>query len=91
MHDALTDLDRQMLAFERLWWWQRAGSKGAAIRDRFALTPTRYHQLLNRLIDRPEALAHNPAVVNRLRRLRESRRGARRSGRMAGWRQPHGG
>jgi hypothetical protein len=40
----LTDLDRQMLSVERQWW-QRAGSKDAAIRDTFGMTGTRYHQL----------------------------------------------
>jgi hypothetical protein len=72
--DDLTDLDRAMLALERLHF-TRPGSKDAAIRDQFGMTSTRYHQLLDRLIDRPEALAADPVTVNRLRRLRE--RGAR--------------
>jgi Protein of unknown function (DUF3263) len=38
------------------------------------LSPARYYQLLNRLIDRPEALAYDPMLVQRLRRLREVRR-----------------
>ena len=37
----------------------------------------RYYQLLNTLIDRPEALAHDPMLVKRLRRLRQSRQRAR--------------
>jgi Protein of unknown function (DUF3263) len=34
---------------------------------------TRYYQLLNELIDRPEALAFDPALVMRLRRQRGRR------------------
>jgi hypothetical protein len=44
------------------------------VRARFGLSPARYYQLLNRLIDRPEALEYDPMLVQRLRRLRESRR-----------------
>ncbi len=71
----LSDLDRSLLAFESQWWKQ-PGAKEQAIRDQLGLTPTRYLQLLNRLIDEPEALAYDPVTVNRLRRLRE--RGATR-------------
>jgi hypothetical protein len=35
---------------------------------------TRHYQRLNVLIDRPEALAHDPLLVRRLLRLREERR-----------------
>ncbi|HEX6230099.1 MAG TPA: DUF3263 domain-containing protein, partial [Actinomycetota bacterium] len=37
----------------------------------------RYHQLLMRAIDLPQALAYDPVLVRRLRRLRESRRRSR--------------
>jgi hypothetical protein len=66
----------EILAFERLWW-KHAGSKEQAIRDRFGVSATRYYQLLNGLLDDPEALKHDPVLVGRLRRLRASR--ARRS------------
>lgn len=66
----------EMLAFERRWW-KHAGSKEQAIRDTFGLSATRYYQLLNGLLDDPEALKHDPVLVGRLRRLRASR--ARRS------------
>jgi hypothetical protein len=75
----LTDLERDLLAFEHLTW-RHAGSRDTAIRERFDMTPTRYHQLLNALIDRPAALAHDPVTVKRLRRLREQRRPWRRAG-----------
>ena len=63
---------QQILAFEKRWWRQ-AGSKEKAIRDTFSLSSTRYYQLLNALLDDPLALAHDPLVVQRLRRLRASR------------------
>ncbi|MEO6880143.1 MAG: DUF3263 domain-containing protein [Mycobacteriaceae bacterium] len=74
--------DREILAFERQWW-KYAGSKEEAIKDLFDLSATRYYQVLNALVDRPEALAVDPMLVKRLRRLRSSRqkqRTARRLG-----------
>lgn len=62
----------RILAFERQWW-RRPGAKEQAIRDTFGLTVTRYYQLLNRLLDEPAALAADPVLVNRLRRLRSRR------------------
>ena len=70
---ALTAREVEMLAFERQWW-KFAGAKEQAIRELFDLTATRYYQVLNTLIDRPEALAHDPMLVKRLRRTREARR-----------------
>ncbi|QGN33693.1 DUF3263 domain-containing protein [Microlunatus sp. Gsoil 973] len=78
----LSDRDAEILSFERQWW-KFAGAKEQAIRDRFEMSATRYYQLLNALIDRPEALAHDPLLVKRLRRLRATRqrnRSARRLG-----------
>jgi hypothetical protein len=80
--DGLTSREREILAFERQWW-RYAGAKEQAIRDLFAMSSTRYYQVLNALIDRAEALAHDPMLVKRLRRLRASRqrqRSARRLG-----------
>lgn len=80
--DLLADRDRDILAFERQWW-KYAGSKEQAIRENFDMSATRYYQLLNQLIDRPEALAHDPMLVKRLRRMRQARqrqRAARRLG-----------
>jgi hypothetical protein len=64
--------EREMLAFERQWW-RFAGAKEAAIRERFGLSATRYYQVLNALVDRPEALAADPLLVRRLRRMRATR------------------
>lgn len=74
--DDLADQQRAILDFERQWW-RFAGAKEQAIRDRFALSPTRYYQTLNALLDAPAALAYDPALVKRLRRLRATRLRAR--------------
>jgi Protein of unknown function (DUF3263) len=80
--DGLTERERQVLAFERQWW-RRPGAKEQAIRDLFGLSPTRYYQLLNNLLDSPAALEHEPVLVKRLRRLRASRTRTRTAGRVA--------
>ena len=74
--DQLDRRDREILAFERQWW-KYAGAKESAIRELFDMSATRYYQVLNALIDRPEALAYDPMLVKRLRRLRASRQRAR--------------
>jgi hypothetical protein len=68
----LTDLEKDVLAFERLRF-QYQGAKAEAIFDRFPLTAHRYYQLVRSLLDRPEALQHDPQLVMRLRRVREQR------------------
>jgi len=78
----LSERDAAMLDFERQWW-KYAGAKEQAVREKFDMSSTRYYQVLNALIDRPEALAHDPLLVRRLRRLRATRqrqRSARRLG-----------
>jgi hypothetical protein len=77
----LTDREREILAFER-HWWKYAGAKEQAIRELFGVSPTRYYQVLNALLDRPEALAHDPMLVKRLRRMRRSRQHARSARRL---------
>ncbi len=79
--DGLTRRDRDILAFERQWW-KYAGAKEQAIRDLFGMSATRYYQVLNALIDTPEALAADPMLVKRLRRLRASRQRKRPAGRL---------
>ena len=78
----LSQRDQEILGFERQWW-KYAGAKEQAIRDLFDMSATRYYQVLNMLVDRPDALAYDPMLVKRLRRLRSSRqrtRSARRLG-----------
>ena len=68
-------------SFERQWW-KYAGAKEQAVRDQFDMSSTRYYQVLNALIDRPEALAYDPLLVRRLRRLRAARQRARSARRL---------
>ena len=77
----LSERDRDILGFERQWW-KYAGAKEQAVRDKFDMSATRYYQVLNALIDRPEALAHDPLLVRRLRRLRAARQRARSARRL---------
>jgi hypothetical protein len=76
---ALTERQRAVLDLERSWW-QQPGSKESAIRERLALSPTRYYQLLAALADSPEAMAQDPLTVRRVRRARDRRRSARYQG-----------
>jgi len=69
----LSDRDRAVLKFEKQSW-RFEGAKQEAIREQLDLSPTRYYQLLNGLLDDPEALQAEPVVVRRLRRQRQSRR-----------------
>ncbi len=71
--DASDERSRAILDLERTAW-QFSVPKEREIRERLRMSPARYHQLLNRLIDRPEALAYDPMLVRRLRRLRDARR-----------------
>ncbi|CAM3645174.1 DUF3263 domain-containing protein [Occultella aeris] len=78
----LSERDAEILAFERQWW-KYAGAKETAIRELFDMSATRYYQVLNALIDDPTALAAEPMLVKRLRRMRSTRqreRSARRLG-----------
>ncbi len=77
----LSDRDRRILEFERQWW-KYAGAKEQAIRDLFDMSGTRYYQILNGLIDMPEALAFDPMLVKRLRRMRSERQRARSARRL---------
>lgn len=80
---ALTERERQILAFEHKWW-RHAGAKEQAIRDTFEVSSTRYYQVLNALLDNPAALEHAPVLVGRLRRLRTARARARGTGQARG-------
>lgn len=79
------DLDprlRAVLDLERSWWAGGGTSKDRAVREWLGLSTARYHQLLDRAIDLPEALTYDPTLVRRLRRLREGRRRARSAHRL---------
>ncbi|MER5865748.1 DUF3263 domain-containing protein [Kitasatospora sp. NPDC002040] len=72
----LTDRELAVLALEARSW-RTTGAKERAVREELDLSATRYYQILNRLLDRQEALAHDPVLVNRLRRIREAKRSER--------------
>ncbi len=76
-----SERDAQMLTLERQWW-KYAGAKEQAIRELFDISATHYYQILNVLIDTEAALAHDPMLVKRLRRLRTSRQRARTARRL---------
>lgn len=79
--DGLSRREHDILAFERQWW-KYAGAKEEAIKEMFGMSATRYYQVLNTLVDRSEALAADPLLVKRLRRLRASRQKARAARRL---------
>ncbi|MFI9047989.1 DUF3263 domain-containing protein [Streptomyces sp. NPDC053427] len=72
----LSAQDEAVLAVERRSW-PGPGAKERVVRERLGISPTRYYQLLNALLDDPRALAHDPVTINRLRRIRDARRARR--------------
>jgi hypothetical protein len=80
---ALSPREQAILDFERTWWTE-PGTKESRIRQHLDLSPARYYQLLGQIVDREEALDHDPLLVRRLRRLRQRRRRARFDGTSAG-------
>lgn len=76
---ALNEREQAILDFERSWW-MRDGSKEAAIKDELGLSSARYYRLLGGLLSNDDALAYDPLLVRRLRRLRDRRRRARFEG-----------
>lgn len=84
---ALSDDDRLILEFEQ-GWWLLPGPKEDAIRSELHMSPSRYYRSLAELIDDPDALAHDPLLIRRLRRTREERRRARFDTTPTGQRRP---
>ena len=78
---SLSQRDRQILEFERQWW-KYAGAKEQAIRELFDMSATRYYQIINALIDNPDALAFDPMLIKRLGRMRAARQRARSARRL---------
>lgn len=77
----LSERDAAILDFEDVWFTS-AVPKDQAIMEHFSLSSTRYYQLLNQLIDTPQALAYKPLLVKRLRRMRSQRQAARSARRL---------
>jgi len=69
---ALSERDMRLLAFER-GTWRTAGAKEQAIVEVLGISATRYYQLLNELIDSPDAIKFDPVLVKRLRAQRARR------------------
>ena len=79
--NSLTEREMAILDFEGRWWHASA-PKDQAIRQEFDLSASRYYQILNRLMDRPEALEHSRLLVKRLRRQRAERQRLRSAARL---------
>jgi hypothetical protein len=78
----LTDVERSLLDFERVWW-QLPASKTSEIRARFGFSTSSYYRTLHLLVDRPDAEAYDPLTVRRVRHRRELVRRERIEGRRA--------
>jgi hypothetical protein len=72
---------RDVLDFERESWKLEI-PKERAIRERFGFSAARYHQLLGRALEMPQALEYDPMLVRRLHRVRDVRRRRRVAGRL---------
>lgn len=66
-------------ALLRLWGqsWTYTGRRDQAVTEETGLTPTRAAQRVNALLDDRDALEAHPAIVNRLRRIRDQQRRSR--------------
>ena len=78
----LTDVERELLDFERMWW-QLPASKTSEIRARFGFSTSSYYRTLHLLVDRPDAEAYDPLTVRRVRHRRDLVRRERIEGRRA--------
>lgn len=74
-----TDTHRRILDFERAWY-RYLGAKAQAVRSTFGHSLVRHAQIVDWIIDQPEAAAHDPITVRRLRNLRDQHAGARQRG-----------
>ncbi|AIT61883.1 DUF3263 domain-containing protein [Corynebacterium doosanense] len=68
----LSESDARILEFERSAP-RSVGAKEEAIRAQLGLSPMRYYQRLNVLIDVPAAMSAYPTLTARLRRIRDRR------------------
>lgn len=69
---ALTDLEHRVLRLEAQFP-RHSARKNERIRRDLGISTTRYYQILGTLIEKPEALASEPTLVARLRRLQHTR------------------
>lgn len=66
----MDDLHQRILKLER-YYPKYDGRKDHQIREQFNMSATSYFQILNSLLDDPEAAGQEPVLINRLRRLRD--------------------
>lgn len=69
---SLSDLERSVLQLEARFP-RHSARKDERIRRELKVSTTRYYQILGTLIEKPEALAFDPTLVARLRRLQHTR------------------
>lgn len=81
---SLPALYMEVLEFERTSF-RHQGAKESIVHDRWGHSLARHDQIVNHVIDLPEAEEYDPALVRRLRRLR-AQRAAQRTARREGWR-----
>lgn len=67
-----TPLEESIFATEREYP-KYSGAKDDAIRQGLGISPANYFQVLNALMDRPEAMERYPQIVGRLHRIREQK------------------
>lgn len=80
--EPMNDVDRELLNLAGQWFKDDANLETITL-EKYGMRLTRFWQVVNGLIDRPEALAYNAQTVRRLQRIRENRkraRAARRAG-----------
>ena len=77
----LAERDRAILDFEREWW-RYAGAKEQAIREHFDMSTSAYYKAVNDLIDQDAAMAYDPMLVKRMRRMRARRNQQRAAARV---------
>jgi len=76
--EELSEMDQQILDFEA-HAPKAIALKEKAIRAELDISPVRYHQRLNVIVELPAALAYNPVLVKRLLRKRGEREEIRRA------------
>lgn len=75
----MNDQQVAILAIEKRFY-RHASSKEQDVKDELGLSPMRYYTRLNALLDDPDAIAAEPVLTSRLRRIRDSRAKQRRAG-----------
>ena len=69
----LSERDAELLAFEQQAGSRNPGAKEELIVRRFGISPVRYYQRLNQLVDCPDAWETHPLLMGRLARIRDRR------------------